>query len=263
MVKSKPFTKTFNYNYKPYLLDEEGNQISRRVAYNYIYLKHKDKYPLNWKHDYVVHHVDGETFNNSVKNLYICTQAEHNLIHQEQKARLRKFFDTSEIDYFLKSRIPDDQGVLSSNYPDKTLGNNDTPREFKNYSEEELNDIIKENQTKNRQYVEYQYPETEKMRKEHNQTICEEKRKKIDNLKETRDYDKHIPLNELEYRQKRKRERMLEEIKKNKKFSLRCFFEEHKWKEYAKPEKDKNNEVTQMHYCERCGELVKVILEGK
>lgn len=112
MVKKSKFIKKFDYNKKPYLVDGKEKQISRIVAFNYIYKKNLDKYPLSFKKDYVVHHIDGDTFNNSIKNLYICTSEQHNAIHVRQKERLSKFADASAIDYFLRSRIPPNQKIL-------------------------------------------------------------------------------------------------------------------------------------------------------
>lgn len=105
MVKNKKsFLKTWgnNPNHK-YIIDEEGRQQSREIAKKYIYLKNGDKYSLPFS-KYVVHHIDGETFNDSVKNLYICTEEQHMAIHQEQISRMKKFANSSELDYFLKSK---------------------------------------------------------------------------------------------------------------------------------------------------------------
>jgi len=68
---------------------------------------------------YVVHHIDGEKQNNSIKNLYICTKEQHNEIHSEQKARLKRFANASELDYFLKSRVPKGQKTLSESQYEK------------------------------------------------------------------------------------------------------------------------------------------------
>jgi len=86
-------------NHLGYGEDEDG-LISRKVAYKEIYLKNRDKYPLPFG-KYKVHHIDGEKLNNSVKNLYICIQADHNLIHEYQQRILRRFTCSADIDEFL------------------------------------------------------------------------------------------------------------------------------------------------------------------
>ncbi len=66
--------------------------------------------------EYVVHHIDTDQNNNSVKNLYICTKEQHNLIHQEQKNKRKKFANASEIDSFLNNIIPKEQTTLQNDY---------------------------------------------------------------------------------------------------------------------------------------------------
>lgn len=87
---------------------EHSSAIHRQVAYKEIYLKNRDKFTLPFS-KYVVHHIDGERLNGSVKNLYICTKEQHNNIHNEQIVRKKKFTSASEIDYFLKSRRDKEQ----------------------------------------------------------------------------------------------------------------------------------------------------------
>lgn len=93
---------------------EHSGLISRKIAYNSIYLKNRDKYPLYFK-KYVIHHIDSDKLNNSIKNLYICTQEQHEKIHDEQKRRMKRFTNSSEIDNFLRSYIPAGQRTLREN----------------------------------------------------------------------------------------------------------------------------------------------------
>jgi hypothetical protein len=109
--KKKSYLKNFTYNSNPYILTEEGNQQSREVAFKYIYSIKREDYPLRFR-DYVVHHIDGDTFNNSVRNLYLCSKKDHNLIHEEQKKTKKKFQNSREINFFLKSKIPQNQTKL-------------------------------------------------------------------------------------------------------------------------------------------------------
>jgi hypothetical protein len=54
--------------------------IHRQIAYEYIYLKHRDKYPLPFS-KYVIHHKDGNKLNNDISNLEILTPEKHSIIH--------------------------------------------------------------------------------------------------------------------------------------------------------------------------------------
>ncbi|MFH1248526.1 MAG: HNH endonuclease signature motif containing protein [archaeon] len=92
-------------------LREEGDLVSRKVAYERIYKLNQERYDTPFS-QYVVHHIDGEQLNNSVKNLYICTKKDHNSIHKEQKWRQKRFNNSSEIDRFLKSRRSEGQLTL-------------------------------------------------------------------------------------------------------------------------------------------------------
>ena len=102
--KKKSFLKTWENNPNhEYIITEEGRQQSREIAKKYVYDRNRDKYPLPFG-KYKVHHINGETLNDTPENLYICTKEEHNAIHNKQKERLKKFANSSEIDYFLRSR---------------------------------------------------------------------------------------------------------------------------------------------------------------
>lgn len=108
MKDKEPFINKNGYS--------EGNQhsdlISRKVAYEQIYLKNRDKYPLRFS-QYIIHHINGEKLNNSITNLYICTTQEHNQIHDEQIKNKKRFKSSNEINSFLKSRIPKGQKILN------------------------------------------------------------------------------------------------------------------------------------------------------
>lgn len=81
---------------------EHSDLIHRQIAYSEIYLKNRSKYPKPFGY-YVVHHIDTNKENFRVDNLYLCSKEEHNAIHDEQKKRLRKFSNSSEIDNFLNN----------------------------------------------------------------------------------------------------------------------------------------------------------------
>jgi predicted nucleic acid-binding Zn ribbon protein len=108
MKDKEPFINKNGYS--------EGNQhsdlISRKVAYEQIYLKNRDKYPLRFS-QYIIHHINGEKLNNSITNLYICTTKEHNQIHNEQIKNKKRFKSSNEINSFLKSRVPEGQKILN------------------------------------------------------------------------------------------------------------------------------------------------------
>ncbi len=54
--------------------------VHRWVAYKYIYLKDRKKYPLEFK-DYQVHHKDRNKNNNGAENLELIPRAEHEKRH--------------------------------------------------------------------------------------------------------------------------------------------------------------------------------------
>jgi len=70
-----------NIDKNVYIRDGDTKRlIHRDVAYKEIYLKNREKYPLPFS-EYQVHHLDGNKFNNSIKNLLILTREEHKKIH--------------------------------------------------------------------------------------------------------------------------------------------------------------------------------------
>lgn len=80
---------------------EHSDKIHRQIAWREIYLKNRKKYPKKFS-EYVVHHINTNKEDFSVRNLYICTKEEHNAIHEEQKKNLKKFKSKKELDEFLK-----------------------------------------------------------------------------------------------------------------------------------------------------------------
>ena len=117
---------------------EHSDQISRQIAHKEIYLKDRDKYPLSFR-EYVVHHIDTEKNNNSVKNLYLCTQKEHELIHSYQKENKTKFKSAKEIDIFLINKRAEGNTKIDEfeKKDDKKITN-----EKLEITDEELDEII-------------------------------------------------------------------------------------------------------------------------
>lgn len=81
---------------------EHSNLIHRQIAYSEIYLKNRKKYPKKFS-EYVVHHINTNKEDFSVKNLYLCSKEEHNAIHEEQKKNLKRFKTKKELDEFLNN----------------------------------------------------------------------------------------------------------------------------------------------------------------
>ena len=59
---------------------EHSNLVHRQKAYNNIYLKNRDDYPLPFS-KYQVHHIDFNKRNNNINNLQIVTPEEHEKLH--------------------------------------------------------------------------------------------------------------------------------------------------------------------------------------
>lgn len=69
-------------NENGYYVNKEGYLIHRKVALNYIYNRAKiHEYPLPFT-NYVIHHVNYNKKDNSIRNLRILTVEEHNHIHR-------------------------------------------------------------------------------------------------------------------------------------------------------------------------------------
>ncbi len=71
----------------PTYTDKKGykrhsNLVHREKAYEQIYKKNRDRYPLPFS-EYVVHHKDGNKQNNEIDNLDILTPDEHEGFHNE------------------------------------------------------------------------------------------------------------------------------------------------------------------------------------
>lgn len=60
---------------------KHSDLIHRQIAYEYIYLKHREEYPLPFS-KYEVHHKDMNKLNNDVSNLQIVTPKQHSKIHK-------------------------------------------------------------------------------------------------------------------------------------------------------------------------------------
>jgi hypothetical protein len=74
--------------------------IHRQIAFNEIYVLNRQKYPLLFE-EYIVHHINGDKENFALRNLYLCEQETHKIIHSEQKRLRRKFLNASQIDRHL------------------------------------------------------------------------------------------------------------------------------------------------------------------
>ena len=71
-----------NIDKNTYIREREDKRlVHRNKAYKEIYLKNREKYSLPFG-KYQVHHIDGNKFNNSIKNLLIVTREEHKKIHR-------------------------------------------------------------------------------------------------------------------------------------------------------------------------------------
>lgn len=69
---------------------QHSNLMHRQLAYEEIYLPNRDKYPLPFS-SYIIHHKDCRKRNNSIKNLQIMTEEEHEELHRKYtKKELRE-----------------------------------------------------------------------------------------------------------------------------------------------------------------------------
>jgi len=76
--------------------------ISRQVAEQKIFNKHRKYFAKPFAvENYIVHHINTEKLDNSVKNLFICTQEEHSRIHSHQKENRKKFKTKKRLLMFL------------------------------------------------------------------------------------------------------------------------------------------------------------------
>lgn len=177
MKDKEPFINKNGYS--------EGNQhsdlISRKVAYEQIYLKNRDKYPLRFS-QYIIHHINGEKLNNSIMNLYICTTKEHNQIHNEQIKNKKRFKSSREIDSFLKSRVPEGQKIL--NLPlIKITKEPSIWKSITNESTKSSDEIISKVTNKNKKIEEQKKREAAELLKIEQERII---RKRIEKLKKRR-----------------------------------------------------------------------------
>ncbi len=94
--------KINKYGYKEKEHEGEHSELlHRQKAYEYIYLRNPQDYEFDFS-KYEVHHIDKDKLNNRVNNLFICLPKEHDLIHEEQKKKGKKFKSTAELNRFLK-----------------------------------------------------------------------------------------------------------------------------------------------------------------
>ena len=85
---------------KGYLRYEENDKlVHRAVAYEEIYLKNPEEYPLGFA-CYVVHHIDMNKLNNDTSNLQILTPEEHSWIHKRPSLAelLDEFYSDPDFD---------------------------------------------------------------------------------------------------------------------------------------------------------------------
>lgn len=108
--------KKVKINEKGYLEEEPefSNLIHRRIAYEHIYKKNRDKYPLQFK-KYVVHHIDGKKLNNDVSNLELLTKEDHNKVHERIK-EIGRHLTREEIQEYLnvlrgQEKLPSDEEI--------------------------------------------------------------------------------------------------------------------------------------------------------
>lgn len=66
------------YDY-PYSTPERKKRLGHWIFEHRYIMESKIKKPI--PKGYVIHHIDGDKFNNNINNLYLCTGAEHNRCH--------------------------------------------------------------------------------------------------------------------------------------------------------------------------------------
>lgn len=59
---------------------DHSTLIHRQIAYERIYQRNREQYPLPFS-EYVVHHIDGNKKNNKLSNLMLLLQDDHDKIH--------------------------------------------------------------------------------------------------------------------------------------------------------------------------------------
>lgn len=76
--------------------------------------------------DEIVHHIDGNPFNNSIENLMVVSRAEHKKIHGDigKETRLKKkyhFDDNAILKMYISSRMTTEEIALNCDCSQKTI----------------------------------------------------------------------------------------------------------------------------------------------
>ena len=132
---------------------KHSDLIHRQIAYSEIYLKYPKKYPKKFS-EYVIHHINGDKEDFSVRNLYLCSMEEHNVIHKEQKRVLKKFETKKQLDDFIKEWKRKTQSILNQTKTNPTISAHRSSMKF--VSREEEKAIVKnhaKNQKRRREAV--------------------------------------------------------------------------------------------------------------
>jgi|SRR3989344_6195351 len=85
-------TKHISEEHEEIYIDKNGYEryknsdmlVHRKIAYDFIFVKNRDKYFLGYA-EYVVHHKNENKRNNNIDNLEILTQEEHKKLHEINK----------------------------------------------------------------------------------------------------------------------------------------------------------------------------------